>query len=197
MFSIRARIANCSDAGNQPGGASMVGRAGGCGRRPVAASNPAGTSLDAALGGVSSRPREESRSSLSTLSARTETARDGAGGESSRPDDRTTLAAVVNLDAREAPMTGEQTGERQENYLQITHFRAVSKTVSGGFVRRGFKSLPLRFSSSAMSIPSVGGAGLRPAGAEATFETTQTRRGLTGETRFPPCPASPNGVVVD
>jgi hypothetical protein len=40
--------------------------------------------------------------------------------------------------------TGEQTGERETQSLQIGAFVGVSKTVSGGFVRRGFKSLPLR-----------------------------------------------------
>jgi len=39
---------------------------------------------------------------------------------------------------------GEQTGERGSNTLQIAVFSAVSKTVAGGSVGRGFKSLPLR-----------------------------------------------------
>jgi hypothetical protein len=64
---------------------------------------------------------------------------------------------------------------------------AVSKTVSGGFVRRGFKSLPLRLSSFAV------GSGMPPepglARREPKFQLRQRygRRGLTGETRFPPC----------
>jgi hypothetical protein len=50
-------------------------------------------------------------------------------------------------------MTGEQTGERPKNSLQISDLRAVSKTVSGGFVRRGFKSLPLRLEAMTGPFP--------------------------------------------
>ena len=57
-------------------------------------------------------------------------------------------------------MTGEQTGERRENSLQMSYFRTVSKTVSGGFVRRGFKSLPLRFLREPHHYPFLGAPGL-------------------------------------
>jgi hypothetical protein len=41
-------------------------------------------------------------------------------------------------------LAGARTGAQASKYLQIAIFVAVSKTVSGLWVRRGFKSLPLR-----------------------------------------------------
>ena len=63
----------------------------------------------------------------------------------------------------------------------------VSKTVSGGFVRRGFKSLPLRLSSFAMGSRMSAEPGLSRREPKFQLRQRYGRRGLTGETRFPPC----------
>jgi hypothetical protein len=54
------------------------------------------------------------------------------------------LGICPRVGGSETASSGECTGERVANSLQTGIFRAVSKTVRGGFVPRGFESLPLR-----------------------------------------------------
>jgi hypothetical protein len=121
------------DAGNQPGRASI-----GWQRRRVLAcqwppSNPAGSSLKTPRSGRFFPVRARSRSSLSTLSARTETAREGGGGESSAGLTRAPMTErAADRCARIAVAVAEQNSER--GHLRQGSEKAKSPLRSGLFV---------------------------------------------------------------
>jgi hypothetical protein len=62
------------------------------------------------------------------------------------------------------PLSGAQTGARAQKALRIGMLVIVSKTVSGFWVRRGFKSLPLRSTKRVSSRDPLRRSGLRSRG---------------------------------